>query len=413
MAKISTSNDSTNKKGRGPNPSTATVRELWARSAGVCQYPGCGDVLYRDDVTPWLPINLGEVAHNVGSSSLGARGDNERSVELSDHPDNLLMLCRKHHKVADALSTEYREQMLTLWKSRHETTVLNAAQLSRGEVAFPLIVHSTHIGGHEVEITDADVVRALLDEGHAPVGSPHRVVLNNTAQPDDNDAYWVSQVNTIRDGLRLCRTQMRRDGIDAPFAVFPLAEMPALIAFGHAMGDKSKLRIHQFTRHAGSWAFQDPEQEPPAFDNDVPVSIDRHGIALVVGLTAPIESRRVLSVVGSDLPIANFTSTVTGTEMVYSTKTIENFRREFRNCLTAIENSAPREAPIHLFPCLPASLAVAIGCCIMPKVANPVLIYDAKGQGGPFHRCLTLPLSLTTDNILATGATRQGMKHHD
>ena len=392
--------------GRGPNPFTASIRELWARSAGVCQYPSCGDVLYRDDVTPWLPINLGEVAHNVGSSASGPRGNESRSAELADHPDNLLMLCRKHHKVADGLSSEYREQTLTLWKTRHETTVLSAAQLTRGEVAFPLIVRATQIGGHDLEIADADVVRAILDEGLAPAGPPHHVVLNNHAQPDDNDAYWASQVNTIRDGLRLCRTQMRRDGTDAPIAVFPLAEMPALMALGHAIGDKGKLRIYQFTRHAGSWAFQAPGREPPTFDFDVPDSIDERGVALVVGLTAPIDVSRVRNVVGPELPILNFTSTVTGTEMVYSAETIENFRRDFRHCLTSIENSAPREAPIYLFPCLPASLAVAIGCCIMPKVANPILIYDAKGQGGPFHQCLSLPLRLTTDNVLTTSATR-------
>lgn len=406
MAKTGTSNDSTTKTGRGPNPSAATVRELWARSAGVCQYPGCGDILYRDEVTPWLPINLGEVAHNVGASASGPRGDEIRSADLSDHPDNLLMLCRKHHKVADALSAEYREQMLTLWKIRHETTVLNAAQLTRGEVALPIIVHASRIGGHEVEISDADVIRALLDEGYTPAGSPHRVVFNNTAQPDDNDAYWVSQVNTIRDELRLRRSQMRREGTDTPFAIFPLAEMPALIAFGHALGDKSRLRIHQFTRHTGSWAFQDPEREPPVFDYNVPVAIDQNGIALIVGLTAPIEDSRVRKTIGSEMPIVNFISSVTGTEMAFSATTIEEFRREFRDCLTAIENSAPRDAPIYLFPCLPASLAVAIGCCIMPKVANPILVYDAKGLGGPFRQCLTLPMTLTTDNAITASAMR-------
>ena len=350
MAISTTKSKSQTSTRRGLNPSTTTIRELWARSAGVCQYPGCGEVLYRDDVTPWLPINLGEVAHNVGSSASGPRGDESRSAELADHPNNLLMLCRKHHKVADGLLSEYREQTLTLWKTRHETTVLNAAQLTRGEIVFPLVVRASQIGGHDIEITDTDVIRAILDEGLTPAGQPHHVVLNNIAQPDDNDAYWTSQINTIRDELRLCRTQIRRNGTDASIAVFPLAEMPALMALGHAIGDKGKLRIHQFTRHAGSWAFQYPEREPPSFDFEVPTGIDKCGVALVIGLTVPIEVSRVRNVVGPEIPIVNFTSTVTGTEMVYSAETIDGFRRDFRDCLTNIENSAPREAPIYLFP---------------------------------------------------------------
>jgi hypothetical protein len=316
------------------------------------------------------------------------------------------MLCRKHHKVADSLPSEYREQTLSRWKSRHEAAVLSAAQLTRGEIALPLVVRATQIGGHGVDVADADVIKAILEEGLAPACPPHHVVLNTHAQPDDNDAYWASQINTVRDGLRLCRTHMARDSISAPLAVFPLAEMPVLMALGHAVGDKVKLNIHQYTRHAGSWTFQSPNRAPPVFAFDVPDTISYDGLALVVGLTAPIEATRVRAVVGAEIPIVNFTSTVEGSEMAFSAATIEEFRRAFRDCLTSIERSAPRDAPIHLFPALPASLAVAIGCCIMPKVSNPIFVYDAKGFGGPFRQCITLPLNLTIDNVLTTSARR-------
>ena len=153
------------------------------------------------------------------------------------------MLCRKHHKTADALPDVYRESTLKLWKERHEAAVLSAAQLTRGEVAFPLIVRATQIGGHPIHIDEANVVRTILADGLAPAAAPYAVTLDTQAQPDDGDVYWMSQVNTLRDGLRLCRSQMSRERTDAPIAVFAIAEMPALMALGHALGDKTPLRI--------------------------------------------------------------------------------------------------------------------------------------------------------------------------
>jgi hypothetical protein len=106
------------------------------------------------------------------------------------------------------------------------------------------------------------------------------------------------------------------------------------------------------------------------------------------------------------IPIIHFTTPKTSTELVQSAGAIVEFRKAFRQCLNEIEAVAPRASPIHLFPCMPASLAVALGCCVMPKVANPIIVYDAKGSDGQFRRCLELPLPLTPDNRLSTNLSQ-------
>jgi hypothetical protein len=320
------------------------------------------------------------------------------------------MLCRKHHKVADTLAAEYRESTLRIWKERHESAVLRAAQLTRGEAVFPLIVAATQIGGHGVQIDETEVVRAILGEGKAPAARPYRCVLDTQGQFDDLDAYWAAQVHTLRDQLRLCRAEQMRNGTDAPTAVFALAEIPMLMALGHALGDKKPVQIYQYSRHVNSWAFQTPDGRPAGFDYTVPGAIDQGGVALVVSLTATIEERRVRAILPSDsVPILHFTTNNKGTELVQSEETIAAFRQSFRQCLTDIENVAPRAAPIHLFPCLPTSLAVAAGCCVMPKVSNPIRVYDAKGSGGRFRHCLNLPLALSSQNspLTAPGAEEE------
>ena len=385
--------------GRGRSPSAATIRTLWARSAGVCQYPGCGKILYCSPEFYWEQINLGEAAHNVASSAEGPRGDIERSKILSDDPDNLLLLCPTHHKEVDRLSSEYREATLKQWKNQHESAVLQAARTA-GRIAQSLIVQAAQIGGHQIQIEKPAVVRGLLENDWIPIEEPYDVTLDTLSQSDGDQHYWSRQINVLRDEIRLFRHKISKAHADAPIAVAALAEMPSLIALGHALGDKNPLVIQQLTRHNGSWAFQAPDSDPLQFAFDVPEKLDKQNVAIRLGLTAVIDDSRVRAVVGPDTPIIDIVASETGTEIVRSEKTIAAFREIIRNCLNQIEAKTHREALIHVFPAMPASLCVALGSCIMPKVSNPIIIYDAKGQGGPFRQCLELPFPLDETNRL-------------
>lgn len=392
--------------GRGKKPNSKSERVLWARSGGRCQHPGCAtDLLSLNGLKIyWERINTGEMAHNVASNPRGPRGDEERSHDLSDDPDNILVLCGKCHTIADSLPDVYREEILQSWKQRHEARVTTAARMTEGDIVVPIIVAATQIGGHSIHINDVSVFEAILADNRIPVSDPYRIILDTRGQPDASPSYWASQINLMRDHLRLLASGANLGYQDAPKAIFPLAEMPLLIAFGNALGDKSAVEIYQHVRHAGSWTYQNPESPAPLFTTSLPTSIDERGVALIVDLSARIAEERVVAAVPNpEMPIARFSTPSPSTELVQSRRAVQAFQRDFRQCLTDLENRSSRSAPIHLFPCLPAPLAVALGRTIMPKVSNPITVYDAKGADGPFLPCVTLPLPLTTDNNLHEG----------
>ncbi len=66
--------------GRPAIPET-TQRELWARSAGRCEFRGCNKLLYKDGLTQ-KRSNLAIVSHIVSYSPDGPRGHMVRSKEL-------------------------------------------------------------------------------------------------------------------------------------------------------------------------------------------------------------------------------------------------------------------------------------------------------------------------------------------
>lgn len=61
---------------------------------------------------------VGEVAHIVGEREDAARGQSPLSIEERNDPENLMLLCRKHHKIIDDTPGEYTVDLLH--EKKHE-----------------------------------------------------------------------------------------------------------------------------------------------------------------------------------------------------------------------------------------------------------------------------------------------------
>jgi hypothetical protein len=62
---------------------------------------------------------VGEIAHIVGERARAARGASNLTVEERNEPENLLLLCRQHHKLVDDDPTTYTVEYLSKIKSDH------------------------------------------------------------------------------------------------------------------------------------------------------------------------------------------------------------------------------------------------------------------------------------------------------
>src|SRR5687767_3548301 len=95
---------------------------LWARSAGRCQI--CNKSVYEDFLT-FEEVNVGDLAHIIGSSPDGPRGDKTLSAQLDIDVSNLMLLCKEHHKKIDTKEwiQDYPPERLRELKRRHEARV--------------------------------------------------------------------------------------------------------------------------------------------------------------------------------------------------------------------------------------------------------------------------------------------------
>ncbi|WP_144223713.1 HNH endonuclease [Mesorhizobium amorphae] len=93
-----------------------TVKQLYAESGNLCAFPGCPNPLIDPS-----GVNVGEICHICAHRKRGARFDPAQSDEERHGYDNLLLMCRIHHKVVDDAPAIFTVEILRQMKVQHAT----------------------------------------------------------------------------------------------------------------------------------------------------------------------------------------------------------------------------------------------------------------------------------------------------
>lgn len=387
---VTSHNEQVRNRGKASQQTALTV---WVRAGGICARPGCGELLHKDPLL-FKYRKLGELAHNVAARATGPRGSAARSAALADDPANLVLLCPRCHTLVDKdEGVDYPEELLRQWKADHEAHVEAAAIFTSGKKVVPIIIEGP-IGDQLTGIQDHAVLTGLLHDKAAPVaGAPFRLTLPDFIAEAGTSDWWRTHLESARGQIKLWLNDQRT--AQYPLAAFPLAEMPSLMVVGHLLGDKRKLLPFQYRRDKGDFIFSDPSAKaaeiffrPPALTGGTASEV-----ALAISLTASISPDRIHAALGrSDIPIFEIWTTSPGTDLVRNRQTIEAFSKICRECLNAIEAAVGGPTGVvHVFPVMPAPLALAFGSTINDKVSPSLHIYDGRGKGGAFRQAVTLP----------------------
>lgn len=97
---------------------TKTRKKLWAKSANRCAI--CKIELFNEKTTN-TEFNIGEECHIISAKPNGPRYKSD--LKDYDDYDNLIMLCRNHHKEIDENVDTYTEELLRYIKKNHENWV--------------------------------------------------------------------------------------------------------------------------------------------------------------------------------------------------------------------------------------------------------------------------------------------------
>ena len=104
--------------------SGTTIKKLWGKSAGKCNFPGCNQPCIMSDENIADTV-IGEMAHVIAHSPQGPRGDGEGN---NDSYQNLILLCPTHHQIIDSNPEQYSIERLHQMKKEWEAHVLRQTQ---------------------------------------------------------------------------------------------------------------------------------------------------------------------------------------------------------------------------------------------------------------------------------------------
>lgn len=354
------------------NTSEATKQIIWVQSAGHCELCGT-DLTY--DYRAGRPMRWGEVAHILPASPKGPRGSeghNETKAQaLTNDSNNLMLLCPGCHDKIDRDADGYPERDLTGLHQAYLERIRLAATTPDAGRAIPVIVQSQHFSTTN-DIAARDLLMAMSAEGLTAFDYEVKIVLPTPGPRGRDDTYWQNIKDIIQHDLE---GQLRRRGGrygDPPaLAVVGIADIPALMLLGQSIGDRSNRLLFSFNRESRlSWP--DQSAEPPAFQFTPPP--DGEGpIALVLSISAQVPHRDVLTALPG-ARIAEFTIPAPSYMMVRNRRVIHAFRNELQIYLSQLE--ALTSDAIHVFPAIPAALAIEFGALLTTQHQHPYLVFD-------------------------------------
>jgi hypothetical protein len=376
---------------RGSISSDTTLR-LWVAAGGRCEY--CNTYLLEDDLSGYS-LNLGERAHIVGATDTprSPRGEADLPPEGREDVDNLMLLCRPHHRVIDQLIAEHAVEGLRRMKHEHEDRIRLLTGL-KDDVATVVVRVTGGIRGAPVEIPRETVLAAVRGDGRFPryrlalAGEDIEVDLRDL--PDEGDpAYWTTGARVIEQAAERMRGAQQPIG---HLSVFPLTRIPLLVALGYHLDDKIPTTIYQRRRDGTGdqgWGF-DPEATPVAFRTGQ-IAGPRHGarVALAVSLTGPIGDEVVAAAGTAAVYEIAPDGTAPSRDVLTARASLDAFADTYHRFLATVEHDHPDCRQIDIFAAAPAAAAVQLGRGVM-RDAQPTLVVHDRDAAGTFQPALTL-----------------------
>lgn len=372
------------------NIKSETTRELWARSAGRCQFEGHNAILYKSEVTQ-ESVNLAQQAHIYSFSQNGPRGWGpfKKFLHKLNEVSNLMLMCHGCHQKIDndKEGSRYSANLLLKWKEEHEKRIEIVTGIASDKRSH-VILYGANIGNEKSPIKYHECIEAMFPDAYPATERPNNISMQS-ALKDDSETYWEAESKNL---LQLYSTKILpliEEDECKDFSIFALAPQPLLIKLGSILTDKIHVKIYQPQREPKGWKWQESRKIDFIVNNpDVPNA--SHSVALVFSLSAKISYDRITKVLGTDVDIWEISIEEPYNNFLRSEDQLSSFRDVARKLMTKMAEVYGHDFPIHIFPAMPVACALEIGRIRMPKAEMPWIIYDENHETKTFNKAIAI-----------------------
>jgi hypothetical protein len=360
----------------------AVERELIARAAGRCELRGCNRFLYAHPVTG-ESANFGENAHIIAFSERGPRGaEGMRPADIHD-VENLMLLCAACHKLVDCNPKRYTRAELQAQKREHKARINRVTEVGP-DVQTTVLLLKARIGGSAVEIAQEEIVDAV--HPRYPAGDP--VIIDLTGLGDEKDgARYQAAAEAIAE--QSARLYANGSGLQRTkhLSVFALAPIPLLVALGGALSNKITTDFYQCHRgKVRRWTWFEGKSPVRYALRRLRQGSDGTRAGLVLSVSGIVDPGSLPEAIDARFSLYEITlqGQVPNTGFLRQRGDLDAFRETYRGLLARLRRDHPGLRELHVFPAVPAPVAVACGFDLLPKVDPALVVYDNVTKDGGF-----------------------------
>lgn len=355
---------------------------LYVRAAGRCEFDGCNEYLLEHYPTETAG-SFAEQAHIYAFNRAGPRGQAPGRPDDPNDISNLILLCGACHHLADTRAEEYPVSVLLEFKRSHEERVFELTGLSKDRNTVPLVLKGL-VAGRPVDVSDEEMQVAVAPNY---LKRRDKVEIDLTQIPDTSNAgFWKTTTACIdRKVDRLYSLPVRPDRTIC-VSVFALAPIPILIHLGSRLSDKIKVDLYQRHRNPETWRWHNEPGQAVYITKRVRKGTDSVSVALLLNLSGANRLETLPALVDARFSVYEITLQDSEPNPLFlrCRSDLDRLHDEYVRVMAMIRGSHPGLGVLHLFPAIPAPVAVMVGRTRLPKVDPILRVYDRDKRAGGF-----------------------------
>lgn len=381
--------------GRGDPISTETANKVWADAGGCCMFKGCGHDLSN------VPLynkgaRIAYLAHIIASDPDGPRGTIAESHLLSNHPENIMLMCDAHHRLIDSFEPEtYKAPRLQEMRREHTSMVRKYRDAMRFPVAQVMTLFAD-LGNIPTHFPDSEFMEALLAEQF----SMHPEVKRHLTYQGRDDRtppdFWGNYLREMELSIRAMVQDLGRSTSADVLAVFPVHHTPTLVLAGRITGEARRVRVFQPSRARKSWLWDSNAAAHPAGTFKIFGLTDTQAdeVLLTVELTAHMDKNALpdglaKAVDDGNMPWIRLTTDAPHGECIQRREDLEQVVNAARISINSIQDKM-RAKRVHLIVMSPASATFSIGQLMQAGHHAAFTLYDRANWQQPFREAFTI-----------------------
>ena len=383
--------------GRGKAISKETAWKVWADAGGRCMYAGCGMNLASIKLYN-ASARIGYLAHIIASDPNGPRGDLIRSHQLSNDPDNIMLMCDAHHRLIDCFAAaEHPADTLFAMRQAHRDLVqhyLDSLAFPRAK-AVTLHANLAHIPTY---FSDSDLIGAILATGRSMLPNVTQYVRRTQRDDRRTPEFWVQYLGEHElDIQQLVSSFNGSNAADMDeLAVFPLHHIATMVLAGRIIGEARAVRVFQYHRHRRTWQWDTKEVPQPAGTFNVaglaPGPVDE--VLLTIELTANLDEEALPAnlleaVTAGRIPWVRLTTPDPDGACIRHPDDLDQFMQTARRAINHIQDEM-RARRVHLIAISPASTVFCFGQMLQAGHHPTYIIYDRADRESPFGEAFSI-----------------------